>query len=234
MIVTIHQPHFLPWIPYINKLVNSDLFIVLDDVDYRKNYFQNRTRIVDSFCRKNWLTIPVKHVHLGTPISQVQIATSSLALRTSINRLIESYHTQHEDKFLRAVISILEKPPDRLIDINMLLLELVLQELHFTNLEIKPISAIVGKMPRNKRILTALKEVQATEVIIGMGGMRNANNLSEWENEGIKLNFQYPQVTSDDCSLKFGDGVSILHDIVTFGPEKAGFIVRQFWSRQND
>ena len=45
MIVSVHQPHFLPWTGYLNKLVHSDVFVWLDSVQYRKNYFQNRTEI---------------------------------------------------------------------------------------------------------------------------------------------------------------------------------------------
>lgn len=229
MIVTCHQPHFLPWVPYLNKLAHSDLFIVLDDVDYRKHYFQNRTRIVDAAMRTYWLTIPVKRVQLGTPISQVLVATSSGALRISINRLREAYRALWNNEFLQSVLAILERPPARLIDINMALIDLVLQELCIEKLDIIPISKIVGKKPRDERVLTALKEVGATRVIVGMGGMATAHDLPRWKDAGIELDFQCPQNTPDDCSLIMGTGISILHDVVTAGPDKAAKIVKNFW-----
>lgn len=56
-----HQPHFLPWPSYFLKILRSDVFIILDDVQFRKNYFQNRCEILDiGFKKKQWLTLPIK------------------------------------------------------------------------------------------------------------------------------------------------------------------------------
>ncbi|MCE1168572.1 MAG: WbqC family protein [Sphingobacteriia bacterium] len=206
------------------------MFIVLDDADYRKNYFQNRTRIVDGLMRTYWLTMPVKHVHLGTPISQVLVDTSSASLRISLNRLREAYKDHWDNEFLQSVFSILEKPPSNLLKINMLLFDLVLSELSIKKLEIIPISKIVKKTPREERILTALKEVGATRLIVGMGAMATAHNLPKWEEAGIELDYQSTQNIQDNCSLKFGKGISILHDIVTVGSANATKIVRNFWT----
>ena len=58
MIVSIHQPEHLPWLGFFHKMIMSDVFVLLDNVQYRKNYFQNRNRIrtKDGFV---WLTVPV-------------------------------------------------------------------------------------------------------------------------------------------------------------------------------
>ncbi len=45
MIVGIHQPHYLPWLRYFEKIARSDVFIVLDNIQYNKNGWQNRNRI---------------------------------------------------------------------------------------------------------------------------------------------------------------------------------------------
>ena len=59
MLVAIHQPHYLPWLRYFEKIARSDLFIVLDDVQYTKNGFQNRGKIKTA---QGWiyLTVPVQ------------------------------------------------------------------------------------------------------------------------------------------------------------------------------
>lgn len=45
MIAGIHQLHYLPWLRYFEKIARSDVFIVLDNIQYNKNGFQNRNRI---------------------------------------------------------------------------------------------------------------------------------------------------------------------------------------------
>ena len=59
-VVAIHQPQFLPWLGYFDKLDRSDVFCLLDTVQYKKNEFQNRNRIktADGW---QWLTVPVTY-----------------------------------------------------------------------------------------------------------------------------------------------------------------------------
>ena len=39
MITTIHQPDFMPWIGYFDKIKNSDILIYLDDVQFSKGSY---------------------------------------------------------------------------------------------------------------------------------------------------------------------------------------------------
>lgn len=45
MLVGIHQPHYLPWLRYFEKIARSDVFIVLDDIQFSKNGWQNRNKV---------------------------------------------------------------------------------------------------------------------------------------------------------------------------------------------
>jgi hypothetical protein len=58
LIVTIHQPEHLPWLGLFHKIDKADLFVLLDVVQFRKNYFQNRNRILGPN-GPLWLTVPV-------------------------------------------------------------------------------------------------------------------------------------------------------------------------------
>ena len=60
MKVGIHQPHYLPWLPYFIKIAKCDIFIVLDNVDFQKNGLQNRNQIKTDKGYQ-WLTVPVEH-----------------------------------------------------------------------------------------------------------------------------------------------------------------------------
>lgn len=56
MIVGIHQPNFIPWIPYFIKIALSDKFVVLAHCQYEKSGFTNRCKVNDK-----WWTNPVKN-----------------------------------------------------------------------------------------------------------------------------------------------------------------------------
>lgn len=45
MVVGIHQLHYLPWLRYFHKIACSEVFVVLDNIQYNKNGYQNRNRI---------------------------------------------------------------------------------------------------------------------------------------------------------------------------------------------
>ena len=45
MLVGIHQLHYLPWLRYFDKIARSDVFIVLDDIQFNKSGWQNRNKI---------------------------------------------------------------------------------------------------------------------------------------------------------------------------------------------
>ena len=45
MMVAAHQPAYLPWLGYLAKIAAADLFVVMDDLQYEAQNFQNRNRI---------------------------------------------------------------------------------------------------------------------------------------------------------------------------------------------
>ena len=60
MVVTIHQPEHFPYGGFFQKMAASDLFIILDDVKFKKNNFQNRNRFLNSSGEEEWFTVPVE------------------------------------------------------------------------------------------------------------------------------------------------------------------------------
>ncbi len=76
MIITIHQPEHLPWLGLFNKIAKAELFVILDSVQYEKNYFQNRNRILGTNGIQ-WINIPVSGKgHMEKSIAQTEISFS--------------------------------------------------------------------------------------------------------------------------------------------------------------
>ena len=70
-IVTIHQPEHLSYLGFYHKMTMADELIILDNVQYEKNYFQNRNQI-NTKDGKKYITVPVTNTKGN--ISDVLIA----------------------------------------------------------------------------------------------------------------------------------------------------------------
>ena len=73
-IIAIHQPNYMPWLGYFHKIAKSDVFVFLDDVQYSKNSYINRVRVLHQGSSK-WLTVPASY-RFGDSINQVLPARS--------------------------------------------------------------------------------------------------------------------------------------------------------------
>ncbi len=73
MILTAHQPAYLPWLGYFHKIALADELVILDSVQFEKSSFTNRNKIKTSN-GPAWLTIPVEMKgHLDKNINEIGI-----------------------------------------------------------------------------------------------------------------------------------------------------------------
>lgn len=93
MVVTIHQPEHFPYMGYFQKMEKADLFVVLDNVNYRKNYFQNRNRFLNNNEVEEWFTIPVEKDATKKWIKDVKVNTHIPWKKKIINKLKQNFKT---------------------------------------------------------------------------------------------------------------------------------------------
>jgi hypothetical protein len=74
MLISIHQPEFIPWLPFFDKLDIANKFVLLDNVQFEKGYYQNRCKIRDGRGASQLLTMPVKSGSLATLICEKEIS----------------------------------------------------------------------------------------------------------------------------------------------------------------
>ena len=73
MILTAHQPVYLPWLGLFHKIALSDLFCYFDIVQYQRKDYNNRNKIKTSN-GELWLSVPVESKnHLNKNVSKILI-----------------------------------------------------------------------------------------------------------------------------------------------------------------
>ena len=75
MIVSVHQPTFLPYLGFFRKAALADIFVIYDCAQYSKNDWHNRNRILTPQGIE-WITVPVS-LHLKDTFLEAKVADFS-------------------------------------------------------------------------------------------------------------------------------------------------------------
>lgn len=145
MKVAIHQPNFLPWPGFFYKMAKSDIFVLLDNVQYEKNGPTNRTKIKTSR-GKSWLTLPVSQKFPQT-IKEIELVNFENE-RNKILKTIELNYkkSKHFDFLFPEINNIFQKDWKRLSELNTELIKLLKEKLGIkTKLEIASDFKVAGK-----------------------------------------------------------------------------------------
>src|ERR1700757_3898172 len=59
--VGLMQPTFLPWQGYFALIAAADIFVLLDDFQFRRRSFHQRNRLLQADGSEIWITVPVAH-----------------------------------------------------------------------------------------------------------------------------------------------------------------------------
>lgn len=232
MIASIHQPHFLPWLGYFNKVLHSDVFIWLHSVQFRKNYFQNRTRIKNGTDAPFWLTLPV-HARLETQIEDVVIAEPRW--RNRVQKTVEQFYgkTPYFRQCWPTLSAAITRAPDNLDGVNYQTFLALLQLLEVEHVRVMRAEELsVCANDPNKRLIEMCARVGADRYIAGKGG-RNYVRVEEFERAGIAVIWQVfdpGKVVYSQPGNTFVPGLSVIDCLFNVGPEKTRTLIEGAWT----
>ena len=218
--VAIHQPQYLPWIPYFDKILRSDFFILLDNVQFQKNGMQNRNQIKTPQGAV-WLTVPIKH-SFGQLISEVEISDVRSVVKHLKTVEMNYKKAPYYEQVFPMLASVVEKSPARLVNLNNELLFQLLKYLQYQG-EIVLASDLDVEGEGSDLVLNICKEMKAKSYISGTGG-KNYMNLTDFEKNRIQIVFQefkeeeYPQMFE---KIGFVKNLSIVDLLFNLGSKKS-------------
>lgn len=184
-----HQPNFLPWIKYFEKIAMSDVFTYSNDVKYSRKTFVNRTKIQ----LKNsaiLLTIPVYHISDFQRICEKNIVKNDKILTKIVNSIYYNFKSELYFKSVEPVLDILKssyKKFDRLDEFNMNINNFIIEEL--LGIKTKKFNGTdlgLGKFSKNERIIKNCQLLEADYYLSGSGGKKYMD-IESFKEEKIQV-----------------------------------------------
>ena len=220
IVVSIHQPNFLPWLGFFDKARSCDIFILLDNAEFEKNNFGNRTKIRTAN-GDTWLTVPIlSKGRSGQTVADVEINNVVGWRRKHLQALRMNYsRASHCAEYVEWLASVLSKQHSSLLELNLDLLEPLLKlqcpDTHVLMASSIPIGHDLTGSARLAHLCAALG---ASRYLSGAGG-RNYLEDEEFEALGVKVDYQefgHPVYTQ--AFPGFVRGMSIVDLLLCQGP----------------
>ena len=187
-VVAIHQPEYLPWLGFFKKMMNVELFVFLDDVQFRKKGWQNRNRI-----RINdgtaLLSIPV-HTHSYPKINEVTIDNEkNWSIRHKKSILYNYARAPYFDEIKDFIESIFEKKFQYLVDLNTEIIKFIMNELEIKSKIVFSSELEISKKGSD-RVIDICKAVGADHYITGTFWAESNLRVEEFKKSNIDIEFQ--------------------------------------------
>lgn len=187
--IGIHQPQYLPWLGLLDRVERCDIFVVLDNVPYSKNYFYNRNRIKMSG-GPGWLTVPVlTKGHMGQTFVETKIDNAQRWGCKHWKSISYSYaHAPFFKDYSSYLEETLKKDWDLLADLCMDTFAFLLNSYNIRTKVIRS-SELYSQGSKEELVINICKELKSTRYLSGPDG-KNYLNLDLWDDNGIEVDFQ--------------------------------------------
>lgn len=228
----IHQPHFLPWLPYIARMAAVDKMVFLDDVIFRKNYYQNRTKIRGLNQESSWVQVPIRK-NGRKAINRTELAPNAdrhieklqVRFEKEFNSFPE-FHT-HREKLFGFLNDVKFRKLEYLSDVNIESILLIFRMLDREPPSIYMSSDVVSeKSSSTSRIVQICEKLGCSTLLTGYGASHNndVHNHYVLEENNISL-VSFPRKKS---TWQFQEGISITQWIFEKGKNEVNLNINEF------
>ncbi|MCC7431476.1 WbqC family protein [bacterium] len=218
MLVSIHQPQFFPYLGYFAKINQADFFVFLDNVQYKKNEWQNRNKIKtqDGW---QWLTVPVNY-KFPQKMFEVVLATRNDWKKKHLNAIKTNYS---KAQFFTEIFELVQKiyafEGENIATFNT---NLVVEICNYLGIKTKILVASeLGNFTENpdERLVEICRKLGSKNYLAGAGG-KDYMNLEVFEKAGVTVIFQsYKHPKYTQLFGEFEVGMCILDLLFNCGKE---------------
>lgn len=223
-ISVIHQPQYLPYLGFFHKLLQGDIFIAMDNVEFLRRGLQHRNKVKTNQ-GEQWLTVPVRHQQKQL-ISEVNINTDFPWSRKHWQTLKTNYSpAPYFETYAPNLQQFFHQEWCSLCHLNMALIQWVMEVLEIK----KPIvyaSTLAVEGCKSELLINLSKAVGADTYLSGAGG-RNYIDLALFDTANIQVSWQdfhppcYSQLFPE---AGFLPNLSIIDVLFCCGPKTRQFL----------
>lgn len=197
MILSAHQPEYLPYLGFFYKMAKADTFILADHLQFSKKDFLNRNRIRTHANASgwSWLTVPVLlHGKGYQKINEIEIDNSIDWAKKHWQLIYFNYkRTPFFNVYGNFFEKLYQEKWQKLTDLNETIIDYIRKELDIKTTLIKS-SDYNFKGQKTDLIVELCKEFKADNYFSGMGGKLyiEAEKLKENDIQLIFSDFKHP------------------------------------------
>ena len=222
-VVAIHQPQYLPWLGYFDKLDHADVFCLLDTVQYKKNEFQNRNRIKTSQGWQ-WLTVPVTY-RFPQRIGEVGLNQTVDWQRKHLQALRIHYgKAPYFETYIERFEKFYQESQKLLVEVNVGCIQLLLELLGLERKLVLASSLAVKTEDPTLRLIEICQALGGDTYLSGEDGAKYMD-LDTFHRHQIDLvlqEFHHPEYSQ--CYGPFEPNLSIVDLLFNCGPESVATI----------
>ncbi len=189
MRIAIMQPTYLPWIGYFDLMAQSEVFVLMDDVQFVKKSWQNRNRI-KSQSGDLMLTVPI--VTAGRryqSIAETEIDAKQPWAAKHYRSIELSYaKAPYAGEYLPVLEGIYRRPWKMLLELNTALIDFLRQAIGIMPC-VRLASTISCRQERNEHNIDLCRACGG-DLLYDAGGAADVIDAAVLEKEGIRVVFQ--------------------------------------------
>jgi hypothetical protein len=229
MILSIHQPSYFPWLGLLHKIANSDVFMMMDDVQLSDSGFQNRNSFLSADGKVKFLTIPINRKnYLRRPLRDLEISDPSWKVK-HLNFILSNYRRhRYFDEILPLLADYYAEDYPRLIDALIASMRISIELFGIgTKMMFQSEVPYDKSLHRGQLVLDLVRKAGADRYLSGVGANAYLDPSDFADNPSLKYDVfahpTYPQKNARD----FVPGLSCLDVLFNLGTEGARTLLQR-------
>jgi hypothetical protein len=219
-VVAVHQPNFLPWLGYFEKVARADVFVLLDDAQQQKKggSYTNRVQMLVSG-RATWMTVPIDRSYHGVrEIREIEIDESRPWRKKLLRSIEQSYRqARHFGDVFPLVRELIDRTDSSLAAYNEAGVRRLSEEIGIGGTEFALSSGLAVEGQATERLVELTRAVGGTAYLSG-GGASGYQEEGAFNAAGLELRmlgFRHPRY--EQVGDGFVEGLSVVDALMSCG-----------------